>query len=249
MLFTTVNKLLQKESVKRYPPSPDTNVLVNSFADFFSEKIDKIHFELMQKQAIVCSTALTTSSCCQFEFSDFTVVSQDTIRELTHKLALKSCSLDPLPASLMKPDCLDLLLPTITKIVNMSLSSGVMLEALKVAELLPALKKPGADYKQFSNFRPISNLKMVSKVIEKAAAVQLINHVSTHLLDERFQSAYKRKRRSNFDSSNERPGKEISIHSSLSLKQRKRNNMAARSRVRSCCSRQFPLFYIFVLVS
>ena len=66
----------------------------------------------------------------------------------------------------------------------MSLSYGVMPEALKVAELLPALKKLGADYKQFSNFRPISNLKMVSKVIEKAAAVQLINHFTTHLLDE-----------------------------------------------------------------
>ena len=149
VLFTTVNKLLQKESVKRYSPSPDSNVLVNSFADFFAEKIDKIHSELMQKQAIVCPIALITSSCCQFEFSDFTVVSQDTIRELTHKLALKSCNLDPLPASLMKPDCLDLLLPTITKIVNISLSSGVMPEALKVAELLPALKKPGANYKQF----------------------------------------------------------------------------------------------------
>ena len=122
VLFTTVNKLLQKESVKRYPPSPNTDVIVNSFADFFAAKIDKIHSELMQKQAIVCPNALTTSSCCQFEFSDFTVVSQDTNRELTHKLALKSCNLDPLPASLMKPDCLDLLLPTITKIVNMSLS-------------------------------------------------------------------------------------------------------------------------------
>ena len=32
---------------------------------------------------------------------------------------------------------------------------------------------------------------MVSKVIEKTAAVQLINHVTIHLLDERFQSAYK----------------------------------------------------------
>ena len=57
VLFTTVNKLPQKESVKRYPPSPDTNELVNSFADFFAEKIDKIHSELMQKQVIVCPTA------------------------------------------------------------------------------------------------------------------------------------------------------------------------------------------------
>ena len=65
-----------------------------------------------------------------------------------------------------------------------------MPEALKVAELLPALKKLGADYKQFSNFRPISNLKMVSKVIEKAAAVQLINHVTTHQSAERHSTRY-----------------------------------------------------------
>ena len=42
-----------------------------------------------------------------------------------------------------------------------------MPETLKVAELVPALKKHDADHEQFSNFRPISNLVMVSKVIEK----------------------------------------------------------------------------------
>ena len=43
----------------------------------------------------------------------------------------------------------------------------MMPEILKVAELVPALKKHDADHEQFSNFRPISNLVMVSKVIEK----------------------------------------------------------------------------------
>ena len=64
-----------------------------------------------------------------------------------------------------------------------------MPETLKVAELVPALKKHDADHEQFSNFRPISNLVMVSKVIEKAVSVQL-----TDLLRNRhewFQSAYK----------------------------------------------------------
>lgn len=42
------------------------------------------------------------------------------------------------------------------------------------------LKKPDADYKQFSNFRPISNLKMMLKVAE-----------TSHQLDEWLQSAYK----------------------------------------------------------
>lgn len=45
-----------------------------------------------------------------------------------------------------------------------------MREALKVTELRPFLKKPDADYEQFSNFRPISNLKMMLKVAEKVVA-------------------------------------------------------------------------------
>ena len=75
----------------------------------------------------------------------------------------------------------------------LSLSSGTMPDALKIAELLPAIKKPDADFTNFSffYFRPNSNLKMVSKVIEKAVAVQLIACVYTHHLNEWFQSAYK----------------------------------------------------------
>ena len=42
-----------------------------------------------------------------------------------------------------------------------------------------------------SNLRPISNLKAVSKVIEKIVTVQLSAYISTHRLDEWFQSAYK----------------------------------------------------------
>ena len=75
--------------------------------------------------------------------------------------------------------------------VNLSLSSGTIPDALKIAELLPALKKPDADFMIYSNFRPISNLKMVPKVIEKSVAVQLSAYISTHRLDEWFQSAYK----------------------------------------------------------
>ena len=37
----------------------------------------------------------------------------------------------------------------------------------------------------------ISNLKLVSKLIEKAAVVQLTDHVKIHRLDEMFQLAYK----------------------------------------------------------
>ena len=66
-----------------------------------------------------------------------------------------------------------------------------MPDALKIAILSPTLKKSDADFKQFQNFRPISNLKVVSTLVEKAVAIQLTHHVMAHHLDETFQSAYK----------------------------------------------------------
>ena len=65
-----------------------------------------------------------------------------------------------------------------------------MAKSLKTAVFCPRLKKPGADYNQFSNFRPVSNLCLISKIIEKAVAVQLTNHRMNYHIDEMFQSAF-----------------------------------------------------------
>ena len=77
------------------------------------------------------------------------------------------------------------------RIINLSLSTAVVPDALKVDMLSPTLKKIDADFEQFQNFRPISNLKVVSKLVEKAVAIQLTYYVMAHHLDETFQSAYK----------------------------------------------------------
>ena len=73
------------------------------------------------------------------------------------------------------------------RIINLSLSTGVVPDALKVAILSPSLKKTDADFEQFQNFLPISNLKEVSKL----SAIQLTDQVMAHHIDETFQSAYK----------------------------------------------------------
>ena len=54
------------------------------------------------------------------------------------------------------------------------------------------LQKPSLDYQVFVNFRPISNHKMVSKVIEKIVASRLTSNHDENNLREPFQSAYKR---------------------------------------------------------
>ena len=71
------------------------------------------------------------------------------------------------------------------------LATGEMPEDLKCAMLRPLLKKSTADHKVFANFRPVSNLKYISKLIEKAVAVQLNDHLARNDLHVPFQSAYR----------------------------------------------------------
>ena len=100
-----------------------------------------------------------------FELFTFLPTTVDELSNLIHPIASKSCVLDPLPAKLFT-SLMDDLLPVICKIVNLSLESGYMPPTLKKPVLLPTLKKPALDYQEFANFRPISNFKMVSKLIE-----------------------------------------------------------------------------------
>ena len=62
---------------------------------------------------------------------------------------------------------------------------------LKEAMIRPKLKKESLDREVYSNFRPISNLKFISKMIEKPISYQLTNYLRDNDLEESLQSAYK----------------------------------------------------------
>ena len=63
---------------------------------------------------------------------------------------------------------------------------------LKQAVIRPLLKKPSLDYQEFKNFRPISNLTFLFKVIEKVVTLQLVDLTWTIMVCVKFfQSAYR----------------------------------------------------------
>ena len=98
--------------------------------------------------------------------------------------------LDPIPTSITK-QCLDDLVSLITFIVNASLSTGIVPHQFKQTIVTPLLKKPGLDTKDMNNFRPVSNLSFISKILEKVVLIQLKNHLSGNNLLEIFQSTYR----------------------------------------------------------
>ena len=87
-------------------------------------------------------------------------------------------------------NCLPYLLPAITDIVNASLRTGSFPTAFKTAVVRPVLKKNNLDSNDLENYRPVSNLPFISKLLEKTVLQQLNNHLSNNNLHP-FQSAYR----------------------------------------------------------
>ncbi|CAB3986429.1 Hypothetical predicted protein [Paramuricea clavata] len=190
-LFKTVSNLLHTNTIIRYPSSPDPMSLANSFSDFFTQKIVKIRGdienELLSKNI---ENPIPDADSCPYEFHTFREVGKDEVLHLIQRIATKSCSLDPLPVVMLN-HCFKDILPVVARIINLSLESGTMPDSLKIAVVQPLLKKYNLSYEEFCSFRPISNLKFVSKFIEKAVAVQLTDYLTENHLHEKFQSAYK----------------------------------------------------------
>ena len=191
ILFNAVDKLLHRKAERRYLPVPSMIELTNNFADFFDKKIATIRTELSTEATSRIQSREANEQLCHAEFTEFSVMSEREVESFVDTIGKKSCDLDPIPASVLK-ECKTTLLAVLTNIVNMSLQSASMPAALKEAIIKPKLKKDNLDSKDYSNFRPISNLKVVSKIIEKAASCQLVDYLRDNDLEESFQSAYKR---------------------------------------------------------
>ena len=117
-----------------------------------------------------CANCVDPDPCECVEFPSFKTLTQDQVSLITGKAAMKSCPLDPAPTSVVL-QVLDVLLPVITCMINMSFESGLFAEEWRQTPVLPTLKKCGLDI-AYKNFRPVSNLPYISKLFERAAADQ-----------------------------------------------------------------------------
>ena len=118
------------------------------------------------------------------------VVSESDFRKVITSSPTEYCALDPIPTWLLK-QCLDQVAPVLTVIVNTSLSCADFTPELKRAFATPLIKKLILDCEIFKNYRPVSNLSFVSKLIERIVCVQLVDHLKENDLYEIFQSAYR----------------------------------------------------------
>ena len=73
----------------------------------------------------------------------------------------------------------------------MLLTTNVFPLPCKSSIVTTLIKKPGLDAETLKNYRPVSNLSFLSKVIEKVIASRIISHIENNAIIDKFQSAYK----------------------------------------------------------
>ena len=184
-LWQILRSVLHSVPEKVLPSHASQICLANRFVIFFSDKIRKIRDSFTNTDSF---TLPAPSDVPKFDL--FKAVSEDEVRKVITKSPTKSCLLDPWPTFLVK-ECLDILLPSVTKLVHCSLTEGAAPGDLKKAIVSPLIKKSSLPPDELKNYRPVSGLSFISKLVERVVASQLNDHVACNRLENVSQSAYK----------------------------------------------------------
>ena len=142
------------------------------------------------------SSEITSTSSIQHthtgtgtHFSSFSPISSDELVKIIKELNNKESCSDPIPLPFLKAN-LDYFIPILLDIVNKALVSGTFPDDIKHAVVTPIIKDKDADTELFKNYRPVSTLPYLSKIIEKAALLQLTHYLSQNGHIPAYQSAY-----------------------------------------------------------
>ena len=144
------------------PVHTNEQALATDISDYFTSKIQNIRNVL---EATADGNPVTERCLNQdVSLSQFKLVTPEDVSKIIKSYPIKTCKLDPIPAALLK-EALPVLLPTITQIINLSLQKATIPPELKRAIVIPSIKKPSLDPNILANYRPISNLPFISKVM------------------------------------------------------------------------------------
>ncbi len=108
------------------PPHESASELAEEFSDHFAGKIEKITRDLIELQGKNTDTD-DEVKIYTIEMSFLTPATEEEIKSILLKSPTTSCELNPIPTWLLKV-CIDELLPLITEIINLSLSTAIMPE-------------------------------------------------------------------------------------------------------------------------
>ena len=183
-LFRLVSEIMGSSKPNPMPDAQSDKELAEDFAQFFRQKTDGIQhqFKHIPQYKVLPRETPTLKS--------FTTITENDLLKLIMGMPTKTCESDIIPAKLLK-EILPTIISALTKIAHLSINNGVFSEKWKSATVKPLIKSQckGTIHQ---NYRPVSSLTFLSKVIEKITLNQFTQHCEDYHLLPDYQSAYRK---------------------------------------------------------
>ena len=175
--WKTINDILLKTKIQKKSPTvivengvihTDKQIIANKFNLFFTNIAQTLARDNKYDGTKNFKYYLNKHINTVFNFEN---VDEDTVRKTIQTLPSKnSCGLDGISSKLIKIIEPAIIKP-LTLLINQVLKTGIFPDELKIAKLIAIFKKD--DPTLFKNYRPISLLSTISKIIEKIIFTQL----------------------------------------------------------------------------
>ena len=169
----------------------ETNYEVaNGFCSYFMSVVTKLKSTTFKLRDFVWrkQTPIQTKTETSFKFQ---YVSKTEIEQQLKKLQRKKATNDGLPPGMIK-DVASVISSPLSCIVNLSLKTGTIPSDWKEARVTPIYKSGPRN--SFDNYRPISVLSTMSKILERAVHKQLMSHLESNKLLTSSQFGFRAKR-------------------------------------------------------
>jgi hypothetical protein len=157
---------------------------VERINNFFSDKLAAIRSATDRANEPSCTNIRADSS-----WSSFTRLTTADVVTAIHQLPDKSSAADSILASVLKQITVQIV-PFLIKLFDRSLITGHFLDIYNSAFITPLIKKAGMDISDCRSYRPTYNLSVVSKLLERLVARQLMDYLQSNNLPS-YQSAYR----------------------------------------------------------
>ena len=191
-LFQLCKRLMGMQKPQSFPTAVSDLALANEMNLFFHDQVKKIQ-EIIRSEAHPADIADIRTDDENIGIpllSSFETCTTEEIMKILKEGPSKQCVLDPQPTWLLKEN-LEILVPLITAIINRSLETAEVPKALKRGIVRPELKDQNLDTELKLNYRPVTNLAVLSKVLEKVVSSRINVHLKNNGLFDKFQSAYR----------------------------------------------------------
>ncbi len=183
--FSSSKAISSFRLLNSFHSSTSTSLSSESFASTFRSKVLNIRNKFVPTS---CSTAPNIH--IPYKLSAFSNISSSLLIQLLHNVKLTFCTTDIIPSQFLLHN-IDFILPAVLQIINSSLSLSLVPSYFKHSTTIPILKDHNLDVDNPINYRPISLLPFLSKVLERIVFQQIYEHISRYNLLDSRQCAYR----------------------------------------------------------